>query len=351
MPWCSPISPTIPGWSRPLARRAAPDARRDHAPPRSPEVDWVARVREASGCSRAAPSGSCPPGRRGGPGGVDDRVIVVEPGPASSAPAPTRARACAWPPSRSARAPRPSAVSSTWARAAESCPWPPPRLGAAPVIAVELDEEALPVARRHAELNHCPIHLVRAGWRTRRPAGRVRRVGLANISAPLLAERPRSSRARRAARGRSSLSGLLVEDLPFVRRVCGPLALSTCGSRANGRPSWCIAGHERPPLPRARGRPRARVTPARAPAHHARDVPACGRAALVRLFDGAGAEFEAELDSVSRQGVTARITGRAEARAESPLTVRPRRPRPCAATAWSSSSRRRQSWAWPRSGP
>jgi 16S rRNA (uracil1498-N3)-methyltransferase len=41
----------------------------------------------------------------------------------------------------------------------------------------------------------------------------------------------------------------------------------------------------------------------------------------VRLFDGAGTEFEAVLDSVGRQGVSARITGLAAARPESPLHV------------------------------
>ena len=67
--------------------------------------------------------------------------------------------------------------------------------------------------------------------------------------------------------------------------------------------------------------PGARVTLPEHSAHHARDVLRLRPGALVRLFDGAGAEFEAELDSVSRQGVSARITGRADARPESPLTV------------------------------
>lgn len=67
--------------------------------------------------------------------------------------------------------------------------------------------------------------------------------------------------------------------------------------------------------------PGARVVLPEHSAHHARDVLRLREGAAVRLFDGAGAEFEAVLDSVSRKGVSARITGRAEPRAESPLRV------------------------------
>jgi 16S rRNA (uracil1498-N3)-methyltransferase len=41
----------------------------------------------------------------------------------------------------------------------------------------------------------------------------------------------------------------------------------------------------------------------------------------VRIFDGAGAEFEAELDSVTRRGVEARIGHAVPARPESPLRL------------------------------
>ena len=67
--------------------------------------------------------------------------------------------------------------------------------------------------------------------------------------------------------------------------------------------------------------PGARVALPEHSAHHARDVLRLRPGAAVRVFDGAGAEFDAELDSVSRQGVSARITGRAPVRPESPLTV------------------------------
>ena len=43
--------------------------------------------------------------------------------------------------------------------------------------------------------------------------------------------------------------------------------------------------------------------------------------ALVRVFDGAGAEFEATLESVTRKGVFLKLAGPVPARAESPLRI------------------------------
>ena len=51
--------------------------------------------------------------------------------------------------------------------------------------------------------------------------------------------------------------------------------------------------------------PGARVVLPEHSAHHARDVLRLREGAAVRLFDGAGAEFEAVLDSVSRKAVSA----------------------------------------------
>jgi len=67
--------------------------------------------------------------------------------------------------------------------------------------------------------------------------------------------------------------------------------------------------------------PGARVSLPEHSAHHARDVLRLRPGAAVRVFDGAGAEFEATLDAVSRQGVSARIAGMAAPRPESPLHV------------------------------
>ena len=56
--------------------------------------------------------------------------------------------------------------------------------------------------------------------------------------------------------------------------------------------------------------------------HHAREVLRLRAGSEVRIFDGLGAEFEATLDSVTRQGVTARLGGVVTPRCpESPLRV------------------------------
>lgn len=67
--------------------------------------------------------------------------------------------------------------------------------------------------------------------------------------------------------------------------------------------------------------PGARLTLPDHSAHHARDVLRLRTGAVVHVFDGQGAEFEAVLDSVDRHGVSARITARAASRPESPLHV------------------------------
>jgi len=67
--------------------------------------------------------------------------------------------------------------------------------------------------------------------------------------------------------------------------------------------------------------PGARVSLPEHSAHHARDVLRLRQGAAVRLFDGRGAEFEAVLYAVARQGVSAHVTGLATARPESPLEI------------------------------
>ena len=67
--------------------------------------------------------------------------------------------------------------------------------------------------------------------------------------------------------------------------------------------------------------PGARLALPEHSAHHARDVLRLRPGAAVRVFDGHGAEFDAILDVVTRQGVSGRITGAAVPRPESPLRV------------------------------
>jgi 16S rRNA (uracil1498-N3)-methyltransferase len=67
--------------------------------------------------------------------------------------------------------------------------------------------------------------------------------------------------------------------------------------------------------------PGARLTLPEHAAHHAREVLRLRAGATVRIFDGAGAEFDATLESVRRDGVTARLGGAVPACPESPLRI------------------------------
>jgi 16S rRNA (uracil1498-N3)-methyltransferase len=67
--------------------------------------------------------------------------------------------------------------------------------------------------------------------------------------------------------------------------------------------------------------PGARVELPEHAAHHAREVLRLRPGAGVRVFDGAGSEFEAVLDEVSRRKVSAHLGHRVEARAESALRI------------------------------
>jgi 16S rRNA (uracil1498-N3)-methyltransferase len=67
--------------------------------------------------------------------------------------------------------------------------------------------------------------------------------------------------------------------------------------------------------------PGARVELPEHSAHHAREVLRLRAGAAVRVFDGAGVEFDAVLDEVSRRTVSARLGHRVEPRPESPLRL------------------------------
>ena len=68
-----------------------------------------------------------------------------------------------------------------------------------------------------------------------------------------------------------------------------------------------------------RAAPGARVTLPDHTAHHAREVLRLRAGAAVRVFDGAGLEWDGVLEEVSRRSVTARLLHAAPARPESPL--------------------------------
>jgi 16S rRNA (uracil1498-N3)-methyltransferase len=67
--------------------------------------------------------------------------------------------------------------------------------------------------------------------------------------------------------------------------------------------------------------PGARVLLPEHSAHHAREVLRLQAGASIRVFDGAGREYEAVLQSVTRRSVEARLGGAVAARPESPLHI------------------------------
>ena len=178
-------------------------------------MDWVARVREGFRPFSAGSFRIVPAWDASAPAAAGERVIVVEPGLAFGTGTHESTRLCLAALEERARA-RPLGRVLDVGTGSGILSVAAVRLGATRVIAVEMDAEALPVARRHAELNRAPLHLVRGdGARAVRPAAFD--LVLANISAPLLAERAQELAATTRGRGALILSGLLVADLPAVR--------------------------------------------------------------------------------------------------------------------------------------
>jgi len=178
-----------------------------------PEVDWVARVREgfrafSVGRFRVVPSWEPAAGDPG-------RALVVEPGRAFGTGSHESTRLCLALLEERAAAGGLGDVLDVGAGSGilsvASC-----LLDARCVVAVEVDDEAMPVLVRHILLNGVPARIVRGdGARAFRP--RCFDTVLANISAPLLTERAAELAASVRPGGALILSGLLVEDVPAVR--------------------------------------------------------------------------------------------------------------------------------------
>jgi ribosomal protein L11 methyltransferase len=185
-----------------------------------PEVDWVARFREGFQAFEAAgflvaPAWDAPAPSR--------TVLVVDPGRAFGTGTHETTRLCLGALVRLA-AHRPlgrtlDLGSGTGLLAAAAA-----RLGASPVVASDIDPEATSASRHHARLNAVPLHVVRAdgGQAFRRAAFDL---VLANLMALLLVDRAAEIRALLAPQGALVLSGLLVDDVPHVRR-----AFAGCGT-------------------------------------------------------------------------------------------------------------------------
>jgi len=186
-----------------------------------PEVDWVARFREGFRAFRVGRFVVAPTWEA--PDGPSPEVLVVDPGRAFGTGTHETTRLCLGAlEDLAARRPlgRTLDLGSGTALLAIAAA----RLGAGPVFASDIDPEATRSSTHHARLNGAHLGVVRAD------GGRGLRAGsfdlvVANLMALLLVDRSPEIRSLLAPGGALVLSGLLVEDLPFVRE-----AFAACGT-------------------------------------------------------------------------------------------------------------------------
>jgi ribosomal protein L11 methyltransferase len=195
-----------------------------------PEVDWVARFREAFrpfqvGRFLVAPRWEAPAPSPG--------VLVVDPGRAFGTGTHETTRLCleALEELSSRRAlGRTLDLGSGTALLAVAAE----RLGAGPLVASDIDPEATASSRLHALLNGARVHVVRAdGGRAFRPGSFD--LVLANLMALFLIDRALEVRALVAPGGALVLSGLLLDDVAPVREAyadCGAPRERTLGEWA-----------------------------------------------------------------------------------------------------------------------
>jgi ribosomal protein L11 methyltransferase len=189
----------------------------------APEVDWVTRFREGFRAFRVGRFLVAPPWDA--PQGPSPDALLVDPGRAFGTGTHETTRLCL-------RALEDLAGRRALGRALDLgagtglLAVAAGRLGAAPVFASDLDPEATGSSRHHARLNGARLHVVRAdGARGFRPGSFD--LVLANLMALLLVDRADEIRGLLAPGGALVLSGLLVEDVPYVRD-----AFSDCGAPA-----------------------------------------------------------------------------------------------------------------------
>ena len=184
-----------------------------------PEVDWVARFRAGFRPFRVGRFLVAPRWESQAP---SPELLVVDPGRAFGTGTHETTRLCLEALERLASRRRLGCTldigsgTGLLAVAAE-------RLGAGPVVASDLDPEAVAASRLHARLNRAELRVVRAD------GGRAFRCGsfdlvLANLMALLLVDRAAEIRALLAPGGALVLSGLLLDDVPPVSQ-----AFAACG--------------------------------------------------------------------------------------------------------------------------
>jgi ribosomal protein L11 methyltransferase len=188
-----------------------------------PDVDWVARFREGFRAFRVGRFLVAPPWDE--PNEPSPERLVVDPGRAFGTGTHETTRLCLGALEHLAgrrSLGRTLDLGSGTALLAIAAA----RLGAFPVIASDIDPEATRSSAHHARINGARLGVVRAD------GGRGLRAGsfdlvVANLMALLLVDRSAEIRSLLAPAGVLVLSGLLVDDLPFVRE-----AFAACGTPA-----------------------------------------------------------------------------------------------------------------------
>jgi ribosomal protein L11 methyltransferase len=188
-----------------------------------PEVDWVEHFRSGFRAFRVGRFVVAPPWD--GPDGPSREVLVVDPGRAFGTGTHETTRLCLGA-LEDLAARRPLGRTLDLGAGTALLAIAAGRLGAGPVVASDIDPEATSSSRHHARLNGTRLGVVRAD------GGRGLRAGsfdlvLANLMALLLVDRSAEIRSLLAPGGALVLSGLLVDDLPFVRE-----AFVACGTPA-----------------------------------------------------------------------------------------------------------------------
>jgi ribosomal protein L11 methyltransferase len=184
-------------------------------------VDWVARFREGFRAFRAGRFVVTPPwDQTADPSSPD--TLVVDPGRAFGTGTHETTRLCLTAMEELARR-RPLGRTLDLGSGTALLAVAAGRLGARFVCASDIDREANHSSRHHARLNGARLAVVRAdGARGFRPASFD--LVVANLMALLLVDRAAEIRGLVAPGGALVLSGLLVEDVPYVRE-----AFAACG--------------------------------------------------------------------------------------------------------------------------
>jgi ribosomal protein L11 methyltransferase len=191
-------------------------------PAEVPEVDWVARFRESfhsfsAGRFVVAPPWDLPADR------PSRDTLVVDPGRAFGTGTHETTRLCLAALEELAGR-RPLGCTLDLGAGTGLLAVAASRLGARFACASDIDREANHASRHHARLNDVRLAVVRAdGARGFRPGAFD--LVLANLMALLLVDRAAEIRRLLAPGGALVLSGLLVEDVPYVRD-----AFAACGT-------------------------------------------------------------------------------------------------------------------------